>query len=389
MRILNDLEFDFILADLEQLGVTREHIRLELADHIGCVLEQSLTLESDFRMEYSKVLESIDSSRLYALQRKILLSENLKFQAMKKTTYVLGAISAIMLVSGAILKTNHIAGASIVLTIGTLIIVLGFLPTLFYTSYKEEPSKLSFAFAAIGFIVAASLLTGVLFKAMHWPGANVLLLLGQIILVVGFFPAYVIAIFRNVPIKQKVPMLILLVLISASTLLMISTLTYGKEFKEQVIKRYEMANTAAAYFRNEANALADSTNSALISEIKTRSNELDSIIENTKMQLLTESGIDNFGVDSKKLDSKKACYKVMIKMEKGKLIAKSTNSYREFLLQSVSNAKTMHIIEVYLGNTPWYDNYTLLITITDLAELQRNIRMAEYEAISELVALKI
>jgi transcription termination factor NusB len=388
MRILNDLEFDFILDDLEQLGVTREHIRLELADHIGCILEQLLTHESDFRMEYSKVLESIDSSRLPAVQRKILLSENLKFQAMKKTTYVLGAISAIMLVSGAILKTNHIAGASIILTIGTFIIVMGFLPTLFYTSYKEEPSKLSFAFAAIGFIVAASLLTGVLFKAMHWPGANVLLLFGQIILVTGFFPAYVVAIFRNVPSKQKIPMFIMLVLISASALFMISTISYGKEFKEQHIGRYEKANSATNYFSNEANALTDSFNSSIINEIKNRSNKLDSILENTKQELLKESEIDVISVNSKHLDSKSACYKVMIKKEKGALIANSTNAYSEFLLQSVKNAKTKHVVETYLGNIPWYDNTTLLITLVDIAEIQRNVRMAEYEAISELVTAK-
>ena len=131
MRPLSDFEFEYILTDLEHKGVTEKHIQLELADHIGCLVEESPLLETNFMRAYELVVSTFKLDSLGDLQRKILLSENLKFQAMKKSTYIFGALSAILMVTGAIFKTYHLAGAGVIILLASVLIVFVFLPMLF------------------------------------------------------------------------------------------------------------------------------------------------------------------------------------------------------------------------------------------------------------------
>ncbi|HQB78906.1 MAG TPA: hypothetical protein PLJ52_11255, partial [Tenuifilaceae bacterium] len=85
MRPLSDFEFEYILTDLEHKGVTEKHIQLELADHIGCLVEESPLLETNFMRAYELVVSTFKLDSLGDLQRKILLSENLKFQKCRLT----------------------------------------------------------------------------------------------------------------------------------------------------------------------------------------------------------------------------------------------------------------------------------------------------------------
>jgi hypothetical protein len=44
--------------------------------------------------------------------------------------------------------------------------------------------------SVLGFFAFFTLSTGVMFKIMHWPGANVLLLAGFMLLNFGYLPVY-------------------------------------------------------------------------------------------------------------------------------------------------------------------------------------------------------
>jgi len=55
---------------------------------------------------------------------------------MKQKIYILGMISGMVLVTGAMFKVNHWPAAGILLTLGTLMLVFLFLPAALYDHYK-------------------------------------------------------------------------------------------------------------------------------------------------------------------------------------------------------------------------------------------------------------
>ncbi|MBN1988771.1 MAG: hypothetical protein JW783_05235 [Bacteroidales bacterium] len=383
MRQLSEFEFEYILTDLELKGVTEQHIRLELADHIGCLVEENPLLDTNFKGAYNMVVDTFKLDRLGNLQHKILLSENLKFQAMKKSTYILGALSAILMVTGALFKTYHLPGAGVAILLASVLIVFAFLPTLFYTSYKEDPSKLSMALSAIGFTVAAAMLLGLLFKIMHWPGAKIMLIFGQVALVVGFFPAYVLSIFRNAPNRQKVPMVILLIVIAASVLLMRSSISYSYDVKENYINRYKTALVVSKLIAQDTETITDTAAVSAIGEIKSQSNELIALLELARMKLLHEIG-DSLTIDSRRLESDRATNRVMLSQGFGNQITDAVSRYNEVLKAYAQTQRTSMIIESYLTGLPRLVHTPVLISLIDIAEIERNVRMVEYDILMEL-----
>jgi hypothetical protein len=81
----------------------------------------------------------------------------------------IGVSSSIIIIIGCLLKTFHLPGAGITLLSGGLIFCLIFIPTLIYSQLKDK--KLV---SAIGYLLASTSILGVVFKIMHWPGANIL-----------------------------------------------------------------------------------------------------------------------------------------------------------------------------------------------------------------------
>ena len=383
MRPLSDFEFEYILTDLEHKGVTEKHIQLELADHIGCLVEESPLLETNFMRAYELVVSTFKLDSLGDLQRKILLSENLKFQAMKKSTYIFGALSAILMVTGAIFKTYHLAGAGVIILLASVLIVFVFLPMLFYTTYKEEPSKLSLALSVIGFTVAAAMLLGLLFKIMHWPGANIMLLSGQVAIVVGFFPAYVLSIFRNAPNRQKVPMFILLIAVAVSVLVMRSSISYSYDVKEIYINRYKTALVASKLIALDSDAITDTVNTEAVTDIKVQANQLIALLETARTKVLSEIG-DSLTIDSRRLESDRVTNRIMLSQEYGHQIHEAVDAFNKKMKGYAKSERTQMIVESYLTGLPRLVHTPVLITLIDIAEMERNIRMVEYEVLKDL-----
>jgi hypothetical protein len=56
---------------------------------------------------------------------------------MKKTMYVLGYIAVLLSTTGLLFRTMHWPGASIMLVVGVVLLNVGFLPMFFYNRYKQ------------------------------------------------------------------------------------------------------------------------------------------------------------------------------------------------------------------------------------------------------------
>lgn len=103
---------------------------------------------------------------------------------MKKSTLTFGIIAAIIFVLGVLLKWQHWPGAGIALCISIALFVFAYAP-LFYVDRnklaKDSNQKMINLVSLLAMIIIG---LSFLFKAMHWPGAGIGVITGNITLVV-------------------------------------------------------------------------------------------------------------------------------------------------------------------------------------------------------------
>lgn len=103
---------------------------------------------------------------------------------MKKSALSLSMISSVIFFTGIVFKKFHLPGAAILVLLGALL-GIGFLLIYFANGAKNLKSgmeKINGRSASLTMIV---ILIGFVFKAQHWPGANVLLVLAHIFLLIS------------------------------------------------------------------------------------------------------------------------------------------------------------------------------------------------------------
>ena len=109
---------------------------------------------------------------------------------MKQKLYILGVISAMIISTGAVFKVNHWPGAAILLIVGTLILILLFLPAALINNYKAEGNSQNKLLYIMTFITCFVVFAAMLFKIMHWPYAEVALLIALPFPYIVFLPVF-------------------------------------------------------------------------------------------------------------------------------------------------------------------------------------------------------
>ena len=102
---------------------------------------------------------------------------------MKKVNSTLGVISVILFIVGIFMKVSHIKFASIVLSVSVLGLSAFFIIYMLI-GIKPLSTGIGKSVGVAGGIMMCLILVAFLFKTQHWPGANILLWLSQIGLLV-------------------------------------------------------------------------------------------------------------------------------------------------------------------------------------------------------------
>lgn len=195
---ISDDEVDFIRADLQERGISLPSLRDGLLDHLCCMLEAE-TSGKAFREVYREALREFGEAGLLPLQEETTtLIQTLQKTTMNKTLRISGFLSSGLLLAGALFKFMHWPGANILLLTGTFILAVMFTPVFFMLRYKTgEVSNRNTTLAIIG--AAGSMLLGLggCFKFMFWPGATTLLYSGIATLLLGYVPIYLMSVYRK------------------------------------------------------------------------------------------------------------------------------------------------------------------------------------------------
>ncbi|TXB66932.1 tripartite tricarboxylate transporter TctB family protein [Vicingus serpentipes] len=197
MVCLNENQVDEIRQLIEARGAEMEELTNDLLDHICCMIEDRMSLESDFHKVLQETMAVFGNNGIRNIQDEttFLLTKNIL--AMKKTTHIIGITSAILLLLATLFKIYHWPGAGMMYVLGGFLLSFIFLPLMLTIKIKEKISKPRIWLNVAGTLSGFIMVNGIFFKVMHWPYANMLTTAGMIIALFVFLPLYIYAYIRN------------------------------------------------------------------------------------------------------------------------------------------------------------------------------------------------
>ncbi len=194
MAELSNREIEILNREIDKQGLTYTQLQKELLDHLCCDIEAKMDEGLEFLKAFEEVQSRLENNRIQEIQEETLLLINQKYRMMKKFMYVLGTIAPSLLILGAFFKLQHWPGASILIVLGAFLLGAVYLPVFAMVSMRDtrkKEKKVNKTLYVAGVITGFIFITGVLFKIMHWPGANVALTTSVLLTVVLFIPVLV------------------------------------------------------------------------------------------------------------------------------------------------------------------------------------------------------
>jgi hypothetical protein len=180
---------------------------------------------------------------------------------MKKIMMISGIVSVALMTMGIVLKFLHWPGAAVGIVLGVGVISLIFLPLMFLLKIKEQNQLKDKALTGLGTLAAICLTLGVLFKVMHWPGANMLSIIALAFLMCLYLPVYFFSGIRNPDTKTNTIVNSVLIITACGLILTLVRSPQGTRILEaQITSDYimkdDLLKTEIALSRN--NSLSDS-----------------------------------------------------------------------------------------------------------------------------------
>jgi hypothetical protein len=137
---------------------------------------------------------------------------------MKKINSTLGVISVILFIIGVFFKLSHFAGASIILTVAGLGL-LAFFIVYMLIGIKPLTTGIGKSAGVAGGVMMCLIVAAFTFKAMHWAGANILLWISQIGLLVTSVLLIIDSIIEKDQEKQSIKTLFAFTLVTLTFIL--------------------------------------------------------------------------------------------------------------------------------------------------------------------------
>ena len=200
MSQLTDTQIDFIEEQINQSQIQSNELKEDLVDHFCCMIEDDIKRGLSFDAAYEKAYQSVCPNGFDEIHKEsLLLLTSKNIITMKKTLYISGFIASVLVTTTFLFKALHWPGAGIVILVGFFALVFVFLPILLWYLYRREISRYGSHKLkyVLGFLGLAISLTGLAFKLFHWPGAGVLIVVGVFILNFGFLPFYFYRMYKS------------------------------------------------------------------------------------------------------------------------------------------------------------------------------------------------
>ena len=197
---LTEKQIDSIRNILIAEGIQNESLTDDVLDHICCVVEVLVKRGESFDSAVDEAIVDLAPNGLKDLeiQTRYLLNSK-RIVIMKKLMYSAGFIGAVLISIGSLFKIMHWPSANIMVISGMIAFLLLFVPLFALDRYKVQASKAMSGKIKIlvGSVSAFLIGLSVVFKMMHLMGASVLLVLGVGLFTFGFLPFLFFSLYKK------------------------------------------------------------------------------------------------------------------------------------------------------------------------------------------------
>jgi hypothetical protein len=393
-----DDRLDLIRKDLVSEGLTYKHLQDDVVDHICCMVEEGMQSGKDFESSYRDVMHQINGNTFKSLQHETLIAIDKKFQRMKNYAYVLGLTGTVLTIAGVFFKVMHWPGASIVLTLGFLIIAAVFLPLYFILSYREQAEKPPKVYPVVAYITLLLVFTGAIFKIMHWPGANILLKASVGFMMVGFLPLYIVKIFKRTTGRKFNISYIILVLVGLSVVLVLSWVNLSKNSIDSYTDMAVQFSESTALLNESTDMILEKSGSQVTPEmqkITAYADELEALASRMLNGLL--GAVDQAGVpieEAQRRDYRRANREAFIDNGLGSEFKALAGEYRSYLLKVLDDPLTESLVDIDLlfSSDEWlqgwnpgdYEKEPMIYNYYRISQFRWRVVAAEYTAVRHL-----
>lgn len=175
-----------------QASIHDRRLQLELIDHCCCHIEQMLDGGIPFDEALKRSVSLIGGDTLSDIEVELHSVLQLKpSRQMKTTLFFSGFVAAFCILSGIAFRILHWPLADVLLLIGDLALILSMLVLIAsVVRYPAAFTRISAIRTLTGAVAGLLLGNAGAFKIMHWPTANLQLLLGMALLVLVFLPLF-------------------------------------------------------------------------------------------------------------------------------------------------------------------------------------------------------
>ena len=184
-------QVDHIRRYVEERGITIPTLQDDVVDHLSCEVEVLMANGVAFDDAFRDVLPEFAPGGLEEIQKETisLFNENYVL-TMKKFMYLLGLFSSIAIAVGWLFSVLHWPGAQELFNYGFLGFLLFFVPVFAFERFKVS-QRGAFADRAkiiLGAVSAVVVGFSLVFKLFHLQGADTLLVTGMVLFAFGFLP---------------------------------------------------------------------------------------------------------------------------------------------------------------------------------------------------------
>lgn len=284
MYKVTDEQVDFMLHEVRARGVLIEDLQWNLVDHMCCIVEHEMSETDDFYRFFERLLPRFFNDNLREIQEE---TENLltfkHFYAMKKTVNIAGLLTVLLTVTGAILKVLHLPGAGISIVLGIAFFSLIFLPLMVILKFRDEATPTDKLVLSTGFLIGAVTAIGVLFKLMHWPTANILMIGGISGLTFLYVPLYFFTRIRRPELRFNTIINSVLMMAAGGLLFSLMNLSSSEKIKENDAKSQQLMAEQV----NELKAI--SATKTMDVKLEQQLQEVEAKIEELRVSLLASA----------------------------------------------------------------------------------------------------
>jgi hypothetical protein len=191
---LDEARIDSVLSAIRHEFPGGSSLEDELLDHFCCFIEEQMADGTGFEESLQKAFQSIAPHGIEEIEEELHLLLNFKPQTiMKRLFYVSAFIVTFSLMFSLLSRHWHWdTGANYMQLAGNLALLFLLLPSVSVMAIRNSKllSKMDIFRMFTGILAGVALSTGMIFKALHFPYANILISSGMLALMFVFLPVF-------------------------------------------------------------------------------------------------------------------------------------------------------------------------------------------------------